>query len=76
MKTLAHIVSEHVKQNSRRIWGYFILSDGSKSHFEQTKADLTRLGSGSWFQWGNTTENLYLSVERVEELVAEWKKTI
>ena len=26
----------------------------------------------SWFQWGNTTDNLCLTVGRVEELTAEW----
>lgn len=76
MKTLTKILREHVEENGSRIWGYFSLSDGTRTQFECKKRDLERLGDGAWFQWGNTTENLWLSVERVEQLVGEWQATI
>ena len=53
------------KKNAERIKGQFILSDGSITIFEMCK------GQG-WFQWGNTTENLWISVDRVEEITMEW----
>jgi hypothetical protein len=73
---MVEIVKELVKKNSRRIWGYFTLSDGSKTQFECTKEDRERLGKEAWFQWGNREENLWASVKRVEELVREWEKDI
>ena len=59
------IVSEKVNQNRRRIWGSFKLSDKSITRFEMKKGE-------AWFQWGNTQDNLWDSVERVEELTSEW----
>lgn len=59
------IKSEKVNRNSRRIWGSFKLSDGSITNFEMIKGE-------SWFQWGNTEDNLCLTVNRVEQLCEEW----
>lgn len=59
------IKRETVNSNSRRIWGEFLLSDGSRTKFEMTK-------DNSWFQWGNTTDNLSITVDRVEELTEDW----
>lgn len=58
---MTHIVSEQVNRNTRRIWGKFKLSDKSVTHFEMCRGE-------SWFQWGNSTDNLGLTVDRVEEL--------
>lgn len=60
------IIKENIKQNKSRIWGNFILSDNSKTEFEMRK-------NKDWFQWGNSTENLSLSVDRVIELCNKWK---
>jgi len=62
MKTIKR---EVVNSNSRRICGHFILSDKSKTQFEMRK------GQG-WNQWGNTTDNLGVTVDRVNELTSEW----
>ncbi len=59
------IIRETVNRNKNRIWGNFKLSDGSTTKFEMRKGE-------SWFQWGNTTDNLCLTVDRVEELTNEW----
>ena len=59
------IEKECFKKNAEHIKGRFILSDGSTTIFEMCKGQ-------SWFQWGNTTENLWISVERVEEITMEW----
>ena len=59
------IIKESVSRNSRRIWGYFKLSDGSKTQFEMKKGE-------SWFQWGNTTDKLCETVDRVESLCNDW----
>ena len=59
------IKRETVNKNNRRIWGNFKLSDGSVTKFEMVKNE-------SWFQWGNTTDNLGITVGRVEELTNEW----
>ena len=66
--------SETVHKNRNRVWGTFTLKDGSKTHFEMTKANRTNLGAGAWFQWGNTTDNLSLTVERVEKLCSDWEE--
>ena len=60
----ARVKTEHINRNSKRIWGSFELSDGSTTEF-----DIDR--ENSWNQWGNTTDNLYLTVPRLEELQAE-----
>ena len=71
---MVHVVRETVHQNSRRIWGEFKLSDGSVTHFEMTKENLKNLGEGAWFQWGNTTDNLGVTVGRVEQLTNQWQR--
>lgn len=73
---MVEIVKECIKKNKRRIWGYFKLSDGSKTQFECTKEGRERFGKEAWFQWGNKERNLFASVKRVEELIAEWEKNI
>lgn len=70
---MVHVIKETINQNARRIWGTFKLSDGSTTKFEQTSSDLKRLGDGSWFQTGNRTNNLSITVLRVEQLVTEWR---
>lgn len=60
-----YIKKETVNQNSKRIWGYFKLSDNTTTHFEMKR-------DKGWFQWGNTTNNLCITVDRVEELCNKW----
>ena len=59
------IKREVINSNSRRIWGHFILSDKSKTQFEMIKGE-------GWNQWGNTTDNLCVTVDRLNELASEW----
>jgi hypothetical protein len=47
--------------------GCFKLSDGTK-----TKFDYDRKAVGGWSQWGNSSDNLKLTVGRVEKLVEEF----
>lgn len=62
---MKYIKSEKINSNRNRIWGSFKLSDGTTTKWEMSKGN-------SWFQWGNSTENLGLSVDRVEQLTNEW----
>lgn len=64
---MAYVKEEHINHNKRRIWGTFILSDGSRTHFEMKRGE-------SWFQWGNTQDNLCETVNRVEKLCNEWRE--
>lgn len=59
------IISKKVNSNKNRIWGSFKLSDGSNTKFEMSKGN-------SWFQWGNSTENLGVTVDLVESICNEW----
>ncbi len=61
---MIRVTSETVRRTKNTIKGHFTLSDKSK-----TKFDIDR-GYG-WNQWGNTTDNLSLTVNRVEELLEE-----
>lgn len=49
---------------SKGIKGYFKLTDGTKTNFSIDK-------QGEWHQWGNTRDNLCLTVPNVERLVTE-----
>jgi hypothetical protein len=66
---MTRVISEKVNRNSRRIWGQFKLSDKTTTKFEMVKGQ-------SWNQWGNSTDNLYLTVERVESLCNEWLENL
>jgi hypothetical protein len=48
--------------NSNEVKGWFKLSDGTKTQFTINKY-------GEWEQWGNSRDNLGVSVPFVEELV-------
>ena len=50
------------KLKSGAIKGSFTLTDRSMTQFEIDK-------NGNWFQWGNCTENLCITVAYVERLV-------
>jgi hypothetical protein len=70
---MTHVVTEKVtyKPNKTQrnydgkpyLEGYFKLSDGSKTRFAASQTD-------GWQQWGNSTENLGLTVDRIEELTS------
>jgi len=62
---MAHIIAETIHSNRRRVWGIFKLSDGSKTKFEMKRDE-------SWFQWGNTCNNLSATVGRVEYICNRW----
>ena len=59
------IKKETINRNSKRIWGSFKLSDGTTTKFEMCKGE-------AWFQWGNISSNMGLTVDRVEELCDRW----
>lgn len=44
------------------IRGYFKLTDGSKTKFEIDR-------QGEWYQWGNTTDNLTLTVPKIYNII-------
>lgn len=51
-------------QIKKGISGYFTLTDGTKTKFSIDN-------QGEWYQWGNTKDNLCLSVPKIEKLVSE-----
>jgi hypothetical protein len=61
---MVYVKSEVVKRSKNIIKGYFCLSDKSKTSFEIRRNDY-------WYQWGNTADNLCLTVNRVEKLEKE-----
>lgn len=61
MKT--KIKSIKTNETKNFIKGHFILTDKSKTYFEIDKKDL------NWYQWGNQTENLCLSVSHIENMI-------
>jgi len=56
--------SEAVKRTRNTIKGQFILSDRTKTQFSINK-------EYGWSQWGNSKENLGLTVDRLEKLQNE-----
>ena len=58
------IKSVIVSKKGKEITGYFKLSDGTKTKFSIDK-------QGEWEQWGNTTDNLCVSVPNVQRMVSE-----
>jgi hypothetical protein len=62
---MTKVRSEEIHKNKSRIWGEFKLSDKTTTKFEMRKGE-------SWNQWGNSRENLGLTVDRVEEISNEW----
>lgn len=61
---MTYVKSEVVKRTKNTIKGHFILSDKSKTMFAIDK-------EYGWQQWGNSTENLGLTVDRLEQLQSE-----
>lgn len=51
-----------LSKKGKEITGYFKLSDGTKTKFSIDK-------QGEWEQWGNTTDNLCLTVPNVQRMV-------
>jgi len=60
-----YVKSENIKSNHKRVWGSFKLSDKTVTKFEMLKGE-------SWFQWNNSTNNLCITVNRVEHICNEW----
>lgn len=60
---MTYIKREVIKRTRNTIKGYFCLSDKTKTIFDINK--------DGWEQWGNTSENLYLTVGRLEKLQEE-----
>jgi hypothetical protein len=61
-----YVKKETVHRSETRMWGSFYLSDKTRTKFDFDSK------SGDWNQWNNTTENLGVTVERVEELVNDF----
>ena len=58
---MPYVKSEHITQTRNTIKGWFLLSDKSKTHFSIDRVN-------GWQQWGNSRENLGLTVDRIEKL--------
>jgi hypothetical protein len=57
------IKSKKITETKNKIKGYFLLTDKSKTFFEIDKQ------TKDWFQWGNCTDNLCLSVNTLENII-------
>ena len=57
------IKSKKITETKNFIKGYFLLTDKSKTYFEIDKRDM------NWYQWGNQTGNLCLSVSHIENMI-------
>ena len=64
------VVEECVKKNKFCWRGHFKLSDGSSTQFEiRFEEDYNDV---IWDQWGNTTDNLCITTDRVEQLTRDF----
>jgi hypothetical protein len=61
---MPHIKSKKITYYKSKVKGSIKLSDGSVTKFEVIKG-------GEWNQWGNSTNNLCISVPLMEELQEE-----
>jgi len=61
---MVYIRSETVRRTKNTIKGTFVLSDKTRTTFSIDRVN-------GWAQWGNSTSNLGLTVERVEQLENE-----
>lgn len=59
-----HVTREKITRTKNTVKGKFYLSDKSITSFDINKTD-------GWNQWGNSTDNLYITVDRVEQLQNE-----
>lgn len=64
MSRETHVIREKVTRTKNTIKGKFYLSDKSITSF-----DISR--EYGWNQWGNSTENLGITVNRLEQLQNE-----
>lgn len=62
---MPYIKSKTITKLKTKIKGKFILSDKSITKFEIDRK------TGEWNQWGNSADNLCLSVQILEQLVEE-----
>lgn len=61
---MVYVKSETIKRTRNTIKGTFRLSDKSTTQFSIDR-------EYGWSQWGNTKDNLYVTVDRIEELTQE-----
>ena len=61
---MTHVISEKVTRTKNIIKGTFRLSNRTTTHFDIRRGE-------SWNQWGNSTDNLGVTVDRVSELEQE-----
>jgi hypothetical protein len=59
------IKSKKITETKNYIKGYFLLTDKSKTKFEISKK------TQEWNQWGNSNENLFLSVSLIENIIEQ-----
>ena len=62
---MTKIKSKKITETKNFIKGYFLLTDKSKTKFEINKK------TQEWNQWGNSNENLFLSVSRIENIIEQ-----
>jgi len=58
---MVYVRSETVRRTKNTIKGTFVLSDKTRTTFSIDRVN-------GWAQWGNSTSNLGLTVERVENV--------
>ena len=61
---MTHVVTEHITRTKNTIKGTFRLSDKTTTHFSIDREN-------GWNQWGNFTDNLCITVDKVEQLQNE-----
>jgi hypothetical protein len=61
-----YIKSRTITELKTRVKGKFVLSDKSITKFEIDRK------TGEWNQWGNSTDNLCISVEAIEKLTEQY----
>jgi hypothetical protein len=62
--TTTKVKTTKITKIRKGISGYFKLTDGTKTKFSIDN-------QGEWEQWGNTTDNLCISVPNVQRMVTD-----
>jgi len=60
---MAKVINTRVQETKNLIKGVFTLSDKTKTKFEINKR------TEEWYQWGNSTDNLCISVPKIEAII-------
>ena len=61
-----YVKSRTITELKTKVKGKFVLSDKSVTKFEIDRK------TGEWKQWGNSTDNLCISVKEIEKLTEQY----